>query len=283
MKQITLIWQISHLEYIRFEFEWITKVIFAAFEQEHIMNDQYQTVRDGAVIIYPCNERKAFPEFIRYIKKYEKEDKSFYLYHISNENLDHDAWYYPKARHVFRTYVDPLLFKMNNVTFVPLGFQSGLQNYSDMINLNKRKYPFTFIGQVKSDRQLLIKCISSVPDSFIHTTKKWNCPTALKYYETCNIYANTDFVPCPKGWIHADSFRICEALEWGAIPVLKKYDSYSYKWMGENHPIPIVNDWKEMLDLMNTDIKKLRMDCWHWYSQKKMSLSLEILLKIEKI
>lgn len=284
MKSITLIWQMNGLEYVRFEFEWTTKVVFASFDQKHIIQDQYQTVEDGAVIIYSCNERKAPPELIHYLKRYEEANKSFYLLHLSNENLNHDAWYYSKAKHVFRNYVDPVLLKLekNVISYLPLGFQTGYKNYSDMINLKPRKHPFAFIGQVKSDRKSLVKVIESVPNSFLHLTQKWNCPTALKPHEVCDIYANTNFVPCPKGWSNPDSFRICEALEWGAIPILKRYDAYSYLWLGEKHPIPMVDDWKDIPKLLSIqDIGKLRMVCWHWYTQMKSKLALDVIAKIE--
>jgi hypothetical protein len=201
--------------------------------------------------------------------KYEKENKIFYLYHLSNENLNHDFWYYAKAKHVFRTYADHRICDKKNITIVPLGFQTGFKNYSNNINLKCRKYSFAFIGQVKSDRKLLLKNLESVPNTFIHITKQWNCPTALNTYETCNIYSNTYLIPCPKGWIHADTFRICEALECGAIPILKKYDSYSYEWLGENHPIPMLDDWDDIQKL-SLNIPKLQKDCYEWYSQKKI-------------
>lgn len=278
MKTVTLIWQINNPEYIRFEYEWIVHIMFASFKQYHIKDDRYQTVKNNAVIIYSSNS-KISEDFLKYLTQYKIQNKQFYLYHLSNEVHTNNYEYYHLAKHVFRTYYNPLI-NCKRLTVVPLGFQSGYNNYADVINFKERKYTFTFIGQIKSDRQLLVDTLQKIPNTFVYLTKKWNCPTSLKPHEICDIYANTIFVPCPKGWIHSDSFRIFEAIEWGSIPILKRYESDSYRYLG-NHPFPIVDEWTDISLLMTKDISKLRMMCWLWYLNKKLDLAIDIYSKIE--
>jgi hypothetical protein len=271
---MNLIWQ-TPLKAYMFEHEWLKKIIFSKItvEKEFFDFGTLQTVCDNAIIIYTRTHTNISPQFNNYLSKFK--GKRFFLYHLSNENLKHNAHYYNEAIHVFRTYEDQEISNQyKNVTTMPLGFQSGYFNLKQIINTEDRQYDAAFIGQVKSDRQEVVNVLQNIPNIFLHLTKQWNCPTALSIEEVSQIYKNCKYVPCPKGWIHPDSFRICEALEWGAIPILKNYPNQPLGWLFEDHPLPIVQDWKEIPFIINnTDFKKLQAKCIEWYQQLKSMYS----------
>lgn len=272
---IPLIWQTPPGMYSEFEFEWITEVLFAGIAQERIMDcGSLQTVRDGAVIIYSCNQPAVGDPFLRYLDRYAESGCRFLLLHLSNENLNHDGSYYAQARRVFRNYFDPSI-TAPNVTYLPLGFQSGFLNRAGSVpGPAERLHDAAFIGQPKNDRVELIQVVSTLPRHFLHVTKAWACQTSLSPAEVSRVYASTRYVPCPKGWIHEDSFRICEALEWGAVPVLRRYgpvDFFSKTLPG--HPFPVIESWEDLPGMVaSTDYERLFSESRRWYSDFRRSL-----------
>jgi hypothetical protein len=264
-----IIWQTSLGESTSFEFEYLTKDLLADIPQKWIFDHgTYETVLDGAVIIYSCSEPKASKEFLAYLDRFIKNEFKFYLIHLSDEHGKHDTSYYTKATHVFRNY-NCSHIKLPNVTLFPLGYKSGFR--CRKLTNEKRPISACFIGQVKSDRHQLVNALRSLPDSYIHITQQWNCPTALNPTQVANIYLKTRFVPCPKGWVHVDSFRIFECLEWGAIPILRNYET-SLGWLEDGHPIPLVSHWNEVPPLIATltlDFDALQRKCIEWYATLK--------------
>jgi hypothetical protein len=278
MSELNLIWQTNRGDQTTFEFEYTTEVLFSNFYQNRIFDHgSYETVLDNSVIVYSNNTNSISEEFLSYLNKFKELDYKFYLLHYSNEDLGHNYEYYSIATHVFRNYYDSNI-NLDNVTFIPLGFKSGYLNKEVNFLCQDKKYNASFIGQPKRDRSEVINILEKLPNCFIHKTNSWNCHTSMSQSECADIYKNTKFVPCPMGWSHIDSFRIMESLEWGAIPVLKKYDKDNFyeKTFGTN-PIPLVNNWNEIEDLIESDSycdmsKKIN----DWYHQFKLELSNKI-------
>lgn len=275
-----IIWQTPRGDCTFFEFEWITKDLFSKFEIEyHYDHGSYKTFIDKAVIIYSNPGEKISSEFLNYLKTYKSLGYEFFLLHLSEENLMHDCSYYSLAKHVFRNYYNPTISYPSNVTIIPLGYKSGYRNNGEPINpVEKRTIPVCFIGQIKSDRAHLVSVLETIPNSFIHKTMRWNCPTALSQSQVADLYSKMLFVPCPQGWIHVDSFRICEALEWGAIPIIKNYGySKQLGWIGNDHPLPVVESWEEIPNLIqNVNYDILHKRCLEWYKQLKLNVASSI-------
>jgi hypothetical protein len=273
-KTIKLIWQTSGGAATDFEFEWITKDLYSKVNQEHIMDcGSLQTVCDGATIIYSTNRSNVDDSFLEYLNKFTEAGYKFNLLHLSNEDLNHDDSYYSKAQNVIRNYYGEN-FKASNITFIPLGYQSGYKNYNDKISpVSERTIPVVFIGQPKSDRHDLIESLHKIQDSMVYTINGWKCSTSLSQESVSKIYSKTKYVPCPRGWVHIDSFRIFEALEWGAVPVLKNYPE-KLGWIDGGHPLPVVNEWSDLSDLIaNTNYESLQTKCQDWYKSIKNDLS----------
>jgi hypothetical protein len=231
---------------------------------------------ENSLIVYSSDERELNKNLKDYFINYKNQGIKFNLFHISNEQLRHNCDYYDYAELVIRNYYDEKIDKKNVLT-VPLGYKGGIKNRNqNYLKFNQKKYNFCFIGQLKNDRFDLLTQISKFEKVFIHLTNQWDCPTSIKSEEMGEIYASTLLVPCPMGNVNIDTFRICEILESGSIPILKKYNGYNYyeKIFGEN-PIPIVDDWSEIINVYNDvldnpddEIKKIN----EWYSEFKINL-----------
>lgn len=94
----------------------------------------------------------------------------------------------------------------------------------------------------------------------------------LSYMATCKI------APCPSGVASPDSFRMCEALELGCVPVVDGlsprpgYDGFWEYVLGEKPPFPVIVDWnefpkilEEQLSLWPTNVEA----CKKWWSEYK--------------
>jgi hypothetical protein len=284
MKELNLIWQTSEGDQTTFELEYTTEILFSKFQQNKFFdNKSYKTVLDNSVIIYSNNSNTAEGAFLEYINKFVENNYKFYLLHFSNEDLNHNCEYYSKAQYVFRNYYDENI-TAKNVTFIPLGFKTGYYNKERINDCDPTKYNGVFIGQPKRDRNEVIDILTKETNNFIHLTNSWNCPTSLNQQEVIEIYKQTKFAPCPMGWQHVDSFRIMEALEWGCIPILKKYQNKNtyIETFGKN-PIPIVENWSELSSILESqNYCELKYEVMTWYNLFKEELSNKIYQKITK-
>lgn len=264
------------------QYEYITRVILKNVKYiNYFDNNEYKTFLDNSIIVHSSPLPEISNDLKTYLQKYKSLNLKYILLHLSNENLNHNCDYYSEAEHVFRFYYDEEI-KNPNVTTLPLGFVSGYMNTNGDINLSNDRYiPISFIGQVKSDRGMMVNSIKNINNSFLYLTSKWNCPNGLPIDEVVNIYKRTKFVPCPKGWVNPDSLRLFEALEWGCIPIIKKYDGVDYfEHIFGKHPIPTVDDWTEVSDLIdnlnNENLDELILSINKWYIEFMKSISINV-------
>lgn len=278
--KLNLIWQTKKGIETEFEFEHITEVLFKDFDTNYIFDEgSLSTVMNNAVIIYSNDTKNVSPKFLNYLDKFIDQNFNLYLVHLSNENLNHNCWYYGKANYVFRNYYSPLI-ENPNVLFIPLGFKSGFLRRNELLNdCNDRNFGAVFIGQPKGERFELVQEIKKLKNYYLHETKVFNCVTNLSQVECIEIYQHTRFVPCPAGNINPDTFRVCESLEWGCIPIVKLVDGKDYfRNIFGDHPFRIVSDWSEIGAVVKqqSDFCTDSAFVQAWYSDFKQSLRVSI-------
>jgi hypothetical protein len=95
--------------------------------------------------------------------------------------------------------------------------------------------------------------------------------------------SETIFAPCPAGWENLDSFRVCEALEAGCIPIVERRPFYDYfRHVFGDHPMLTVADWSEAPALiagLSKDrgaLDRRRRACARWWQDYKATLVLNI-------
>ena len=89
------------------------------------------------------------------------------------------------------------------------------------------------------------------------------------------VLSLTEFVPCPNGFVHPETYRIYEALECGCIPIVENAYKYYDRLFPEN-PFIQVNKWKDakpMLKEWSKDqIIKKSEECSSWWKKQKNTL-----------
>jgi hypothetical protein len=290
-----LIWQ-TKIGDEQFSLQYIKDFLLKGIDYKEIFDGgECKVFLDDSIIVYSCcNDLPKKLE--EYFKKYDELKYKYYIIHTSNEaRNEHDFTHYKNAKHVFREYYDPKTDAFDNVTTIPLGYKTGFLNEDreGLFHANNKEYLWAFIGQVgKSDRVFMYDHLKTIGPHFVHSTSQWDCPTSLSVEKSIEIYKKTFFVPCPMGWLNPDSFRINEALEWGCVPIVKKYPNFDginyYKHVyGDNIPFIVVNEWNEcpkiMMDLCNNvDIlNKLMYDIQIWYNIFRKNLQIDFQNKLK--
>jgi hypothetical protein len=262
------------------EYDYIFNDLFENFELDiKLIWNKFDLFIENSLIIYSSDEKELNPKIKQYFESYKNKNVKFNLFHLSNEQINHNFYYYNFANVVIRNYYIPN-FKYKNVITVPLGYKGGFNKKKPLLKYSEKKYDFCFVGQLKSDRMEVLTHMQKYNKKYVHLTKKWNCPTALNSDELYKIYSETLLIPCPMGSYNYDSFRICEALESGSIPVVKIYDDINYfKFIFGDNPIPIVNEWSELDNLykkiiLNPDDEILKINTWYLDFKNKLKIKL---------
>jgi hypothetical protein len=85
----------------------------------------------------------------------------------------------------------------------------------------------------------MLSAMSSVEGGHVHGTSALNprsltpeqreaADAPLNIEDYAQLLSETIFAPCPAGWENLDSFRVCEALEAGCIPIVERRPFYDY-------------------------------------------------------
>lgn len=275
-----IVYQTAPGEQTDFEFEYIDKVIFRNVSHRNYFDFNSCTLlKENPIIIYSNDLRNIEDALNEYITK----NKNYILFHLSNEHLNHNAGYYRHANVVFRSLYDPNI-QSKNVFVLPLGFKSGFINlYKNEIPQYQRDLVWTFVGQIKSNRQEMKDTFEKIKPHHIHTTSGWSSADQKDIQAIAELYKRTIFVPCPFGNIHADTFRVMECLEYGCIPVGLKFLGIDYyKYIFGTHPFVVKDDWrqcvKEMERLLNDkeSLRRKQLEVYEWYTAFLQRLSNDV-------
>ena len=97
------------------------------------------------------------------------------------------------------------------------------------------------------------------------------------------ILSTTEFIPCPNGFFHPETYRLYEALECECIPIVENAFKY-YDRLFPNNPFIKVDKWKDAKPIIREwngkQIKQKKEECKTWWMQYKIKLQESISSKI---
>lgn len=133
-----------------------------------------------------------------------------------------------------------------------LGTPNRIVNYKINSDLPK-KYLWSFIGQNHNPfRNKCVDVLKKLPDGFLHVARAFGGQiNGIEFQEYLDICCQSRFVICPAGSFTADTFRVYEAIECGAIPIVDKRsprDSKDFDYWREVYPqntLIQVNEWTQ--------------------------------------
>lgn len=264
-KMITLIWQ-SNKEN-SWESDWL-EYIFRKVPHRTITDYNQNACIHRSYIIYNSTIDNR-----EYIKELANKGVTFGLIHLSDEWGRDDTDIYKYAKTVIRNYYKDL---GNNVLNIPLGWMNGFPQNMTIKSTEERKYVWSFSGHVdKTTRMEMAKWMSTVPNGksyFKKCGEDWGPfqGHALNPQQMADMYNDSLFVPCPQGNCSIDSFRVTEALQAGAIPIVER-NNYWIKLFGPNCPFVQVDRWEDAPLLIEnlkadfTTIDSIRQHNHRWW------------------
>ncbi len=253
-------------------YEVLNKIKFESIQNEKNLNNE------DVLIIIDSNVEKKSELYI----KLKLICSKIYLIHLGDESGGQDlSKIYDMFNFVWRTFCSNRYFENKNVNCLPLGYKSGTFLKKKTTD---RKYKWTFIGTPhKSSRHDMLFQLSNIAPAFLHKTNKFN-EKIIEVDKMSEILSSTEFVPCPNGFVHPETYRLYEALECGCIPIVENAYKY-YDRLFPKNPFLKINKWMELKHVINEwksdQIKKRRKECETWWLQYKIKLQNSMKNKID--
>jgi len=243
-------------------YEILKKIKYSIIESEkNIENDDILIIIDSSI-----EEKSEFYTKLNLICS------KIFLFHVGDEfgfyNL---APVYNVCNHIWRSFCSRKYFNNKKVKCIPLGYKSGVAHKRK----SNRKYKWAFTGTPhKSSRHDLLFQFSNIKPFFCHKTEKFDRKN-ISVDEMSEILSSTEFIPCPYGFFHPDSYRVYEALECGCIPIVENAYQY-YDRLYPNNPFIKIDKWQDAKSIMqewsNDQIKKKGEECSIWWDKQKNSI-----------
>ena len=247
--------------------KWIYEIL-NKIEFEVIQSEKDLESEDILIIVDSSIEKKK-----KIYTKLELICSKMFLIHLGDEAGAYDlSLVYNKFNYVWRTFCLNRYFNNKKVSCLPIGYKSGTLFKKEIV---ERRYKWSFLGTPhKSSRQDLLFQLSDIEPSFSHKTKKFN-EKIIDVSKMSEILTSTEFIPCPNGFVHPETYRLYEALECGCIPIVENAYKY-YDRLFPNNPFikvdrwieakPVIREWKK------DQIEQKREECRIWWSQYKNQL-----------
>jgi len=178
----------------------------------------------------------------------------------------------------------PRLHCPAKVFHLPIGYTDTSVIDSSQVtscaDISARKYRWSFCGEgYKKDREKMMLAMSVIKPHFIHRYDHHH-QNVLLGADYADIMRNTIFVPCPIGNINLETYRLFEALEANAIPLILSRYAYHpydyYRFLVGEHPIPAFKTWTCAANFTGSvnesDVLELSHRIRQWYTHYKISL-----------
>ena len=254
--------------------KWIYEIL-KKIKYNIIENETNLEKEDTLIIIDSSVEKK-----VELYTKLKLICSKIFLLHLGDESGEYDlSTVYENCNHIWRTFCSNKYFENNKVKCIPIGYKSGVSNKQK----NNRKYKWAFTGTPhKSSRHDLLFQFSGIEPFFCHKTQKFD-QKIISVDEMSEVLSLTEFIPCPNGFFHPETYRVYEALECGCIPIVEKAYKY-YDRLFPTNPFLKVDMWAEAKPIIkgwgNDQIKLKRDECRIWWSNLKNELQKSIKDKV---
>lgn len=174
--------------------------------------------------------------------------------------------------------------KYDNIIQIPLGYMTGTFSGKNALDtklkpLLKRKYKWSFIGNIKADRVELIS-------KFSKTNYERFIGNNIAPSDMFNIYNDTVFIPNGRGNVRIDCFRIYEAILSGCVPVIvcdKNEFNETFHYNNDIPPFIFEETWDDAVNkctyLLNNEkeLVTIQTKNYNWLQQKMKSIQSVIL------
>jgi hypothetical protein len=195
-----------------------------------------------------------------------------FLFHLGDETGIHDlSEVYNNCSHIWRAFYLNKYFKNSKVDCLPIGYKTGILNKKK----SDKKFKWAFTGTPhKSSRHDLLFQLSEIKPFYCHKTEKFDVKI-ISVNEMSEILSSTEFLPCPNGFFHPETYRLYEALECECIPIVENAYKY-YDRLFPGNPFIKVDKWIDAKNIIKNwkldKIKNKQIECRDWWKNYKTNL-----------
>jgi hypothetical protein len=198
------------------EFEWICSLL-SSFEAHHHVDGAFRQVAPHPLVVIEGFQQDP-TEIARYLRRLKEGRQRVGLIHIGDEHSTADVSFYREADLVYRNYWRPVIDRLPHCHYLPLGVNCPLGLFTKP-PVEERPHRWSFAGQAKLSRRTLIDVAATLPEGRLVVNEKFNSGLDKAAYAA--LLRDTQIVLCPRGWSSVESYRLYEALEAGAIPLVE--------------------------------------------------------------
>lgn len=184
----------------------------------------------------------------------------------------------------------PRMNKHNDVFRIPNGYRpTTREELKDVEPGTKRSIDWMFAGQVTHTRREEMASVVKTPEMEVMNNRFFTSlefgREVLPYHDYMLALSETKFALCPSGPESPDSFRVWEALEAGAIPIVDAWstnntdDGFWPYLLGEMMPIPVVRYWTdlpELVEVLRRDYPRNANRIFAWWQLLKRNIRVEL-------
>lgn len=265
---IKLLWQRSDLA----ERDWLSD-LFSPIIDEQIFDGQHQVVLDDCILIDSYLHAQPQEYYAQF------RGRNAWLLHLSDETYEGGYENYGNFRGVFRNYWSGV-FNPRRVLQLPLGYTADLPRDPVLLTADQRPYLWSFAGAAETgSRPDMLRALLPIEPNFTRIRDVRKPSQALGREAYSRLLSNSVFVPCAMGNVNLDTFRVCESLEYGSIPILERRLTLDYfAQLFGDHPIPTFSTWNEAasfiakLRIDHVGLQHLQSACMEWWTLFKAQL-----------
>lgn len=237
-----------------FEFDFVRDRLISALPNgpsATVFDDgRFETGADAAVVVVAVGKVTTVARVDEYLARFPPDGR-LVLIHLGAEDPTVEVPFYRFADLVLRNYYDPRFERDPRVVHVPLGYQTGYwreprpRPAPPGSGFAERDLLWTFVGQLKSDRRDMLAELGRLPGDHVqHLSSGWMSADQLPIEVVRRLLERSVLAPCPMGWVSMDSFRVMEALEAGALPVVVDPDGY-FDNVYPGHGFLVASSWRD--------------------------------------
>jgi hypothetical protein len=269
----------------KWELDWI-EFLLEDFAVDFHFDPSHALVLPDSILAVSIARPGNEPLISRHLSEFQRQKLPVGLIHLSDEWLQSPMDFYDQAGFVFRNYFRPELANRPNCHFFGIGYRSGLVAHLSDTPIDKRPTRWSFAGQPKTSRYAMLKAARQIPGGKYLLTRTFDDPRGLGPREYAEMLSDSVFVLCPRGFFSLDCFRLYEALEAGAIPIVEDpaFDdaaktlafsekSYWHQAFGEDFACPRIGAWKNLSSTMSgVNIEETCGRVRDWWRKYKIAI-----------
>lgn len=182
-----------------------------------------------------------------YFRRCRESCSNIVLYHAGDEWFSGGCEPYRHFDNVVREL--PSFFTRSvGIACIPLGCPVSGSLQRDWPPSSERPLVWSFAGEIRNTRIEMVRDFDKISPREIIDTSTNRTLSVDRYHD---LLSASKFVPCGMGNVITETWRVYEAIESGAIPIVERRMTLDYyrELLGE-HPIPTFNSWRRAADFV---------------------------------